>query len=404
MDVVFTANSPGELASWVRSTLVCAREVLPEARLVVALVPCPFASGAEPAYARSLPGVARVLSPAETIRFCCGLVVKGFLPEERGVVVFMGGEPWHARLLARRLGYPAVAYLERPGRSARAFQRVGVPHPEARQEALRRGVDPGQVKVVGNLTVESVRARAGEADPSRYGLERAGPVVGLFPGSRPVHVRAALPVFLAVAEEVTRRRPEVRFLLALSPFVRSGDLPEILTQPVPLGLPTTSARLKGEVLVTEAGLRVPVAAGRPYEVMGLMDVGLTIPGTNTAEMAWLGRPMLIVLNSRVPFPRGGLGGLLDRLPVGRGVKRRARWRAYRRLGFAGLPNRLAGRQVVPEIVAESALEEIAGPLVDLLDDPAGRKAMGEELRGLVTGSRTGAAEGMARLILEACGG
>ena len=390
-EVVLTTNSPGELHSWVRGTVAELKRRRPDLRVVVALVPCPYASGAEARVARGIPGVDQVLLPRETAGLLLGFRPRAYRPQEPGVVVFLGGEPWHALLVARTLGYPAVAYADRPGFLAGLFRQVGTMDPGI--EAALRGRGVTRVRTVGNLTLDAVEF------PARGPAPHDQPTLGIFPGSRRLHLRAALAVFLRVAEEVRREVPGLRCLLAASPFVGREDVEKALQRPLPLGTPRARGVLDGDRLLTEGGLEVEVLWGRPYEVMDRMDVGLTIPGTNTAEMACLGRPMVVVMSASAPVPRGGLGGILDAMPLSPCLKRRLRRKTYRRFVHVAQPNRLAGRAVVPEVVVERDLQVVVRPLLELLGDPGRRQALGAELQALMGGR--GACARMAELILEA---
>jgi lipid-A-disaccharide synthase len=389
--VVLTTNSPGELHSWVRGTVKELKRQRPDLRVVVALVPCPYASGAEARVAAGIPGVDQVLRPMQTVRLALGIPDRASRLEGRGVVVFMGGEPWHALLLARALRWPAVAYAVRAGRLARCFARVGALDPGIEQGLRRQGVT--RVRTVGNLVLDGV-----EVPPDLHPVPHR-PTLGLFPGSRGLHLRAALAVFLRTAELVRQRVPDLQCLLAVSPFVRREDVVRALEHPLRLGLPTARGRLEGDRLRTEGGLEVEVLWGKPYEVMARMDVALTIPGTNTGEMACVGRPMVVGLSASAPIPRGGLGGVLDMLPILPLLKRFLRRKTYRRLVFVAQPNRLAGRALVPEVVVQRDLDVLVRPLVELLEDPEGRRRLGMELQGVMGGGR-GASERMAELILE----
>ncbi len=296
--VVLTTNSPGELHSWVRGTVAELKRRRPDLRVVVALVPCPYASGAEARVAARIPGVDQVLRPLQTVRLAMGIPDRSSRLQGRGVVVFMGGEPWHALLLARALRWPAVAYAVRAGALARCFARVGTLDPGIEQALRRQGVT--RVRTVGNLVLDGVEI------PPELPSGPHRPTLGLFPGSRGLHLRAALAVFLRTAELVRLEIPELECLLAVSPFVRREDVLRALERPLRLGIPTARGSLEGDRLRTEDGLEVEVLWGSPYEAMARMDVGLTIPGTNTGEMACVGRPMVVGLSASAPIPRGGL--------------------------------------------------------------------------------------------------
>src|SRR5690606_21479958 len=111
MEFVLTANSPGEVSTWLAPVVRALREKTPGARISVFLVPCAFATGAEKAVVAAMPGVDRAFGPGEYWRHALAVpAVRGF--EREGAVLFLGGDPVHALWLGRRLGLPALAYME----------------------------------------------------------------------------------------------------------------------------------------------------------------------------------------------------------------------------------------------------------------------------------------------------
>ncbi|MEW6280709.1 MAG: hypothetical protein AB1758_18935 [Candidatus Eremiobacterota bacterium] len=399
MDVLITTNSPGELWSWVRVTVGALRERRPEARIVVALVPCQYASGAEPEVARGIPGVDLVLPPGVTFRLLLGLGAREYRPAREGVVVFMGGDMWHATRLARRFGFPSVAYTPHARSACRRFDTVAVADEPLRDRLVARGVDPARIRCVGDLMVDGVTFRTDPLEARReLGIPPEAPVLGLFPGSRRMHLRAALPIFLAAAEQVVLRVPDARCLLALSPFVTPEEAQRALDRPLDLGVTRCTGRFEAGRLLTQGGLEVAVARGRPNLAVAALDAALTIPGTNTAELACAGRPMVLALSARAPVSLDGLRGILNMLPLGR-WKDRLRLKEYwkfRRL--VAQPNIRAGRQVVPEVFLEAGVAPVVEPLVELLGNPARRDQLASELRALM--GPAGASGRLAELICQ----
>src|SRR5690606_40059936 len=83
------------------------------------------------------------------------------------------------------------------------------------------------------------------------------------------------------------------------------------------------------------------------------------------------------------IPLEGLPGLVGRLPgVGPAVKRWAVRRLDRSIGFVALPNRWAGRAVVPELRGVVRPEVLARELAGWLDDEARRAHLRQALEGL----------------------
>lgn len=406
------------------------REAAPAAALRVCLTPCNFATGAEEAVVRSIPGVTSVYTPRETVAWA----LLGKRPRDMeqggpGVVLYLGGDQFYAAALGRRTGWPAFAYTE--GRAAHQgrFRRFFVPDEKARQRALASGAAPDRVHVVGDLMLDGLTPRwpAGEAR-ARLGLEEAASVVGLFPGSRRHEVVNAFPGFLQVAAALQSRRRGVRFAAALSPFVTPDVLVEALgtgglfTPPpdklveqlfgdggpgdgYPWSPEHRTARVEWvSVAAAEGtaarGVEVLLVRGAPFDVAAMSDVVMTIPGSNTAELAGLGVPMVVVLalDRLQEMPLEGLPGLIGGIPVlGPALRRKAIAHLDRKTPFLAWPNRRAGRMVTPEIRRPTLEPQaVADEVAALLDDEERRRGIAETLQQLM------GPPGAARAIAAAC--
>ena len=194
------------------------------------------------------------------------------------------------------------------------------------------------------------------------------------------------------------RIPELRILLAASPFVSPEKLADAAAKPLRLGLNFTTATLSDKLLTTQNGTDIEVVWGNPYHVMAHCDMAVSLPGTNTAELAIAGKPTILPLTSRVPVGGGGLLGILDRLPGFDGLKRRLRERKKKRLSLIALPNQLAGRMIMPEMMIRDDLTDLSAAVVELLEDPERRRRIGQEARDVM--GPAGGAEQIAGMIEE----
>lgn len=434
MNVVITANSPGEVASWLRPLVEALARLAPEARIRVCLTPCTFATGAEEQVVRSIPGVTSVYRPSQTVAWALwGRRPADMAGESNspGVVLFLGGDPFYAVLLGRRTRWPVAAYTEGRASWQGAIRRYFVPHEPARRRVLQQGVPPERVTVTGDLMLDGLTLRwPPEEGRELLGLgEGAGPVIGLFPGSRRHELHAALPFFLRTAARIGAWRPGARFAVAVSPFVT----PQLLVAALGAGglfsppADKLTAALFGEggadgypwspehrsawvEWVAGSGgegsaagapaVRVLLVRGAAFDVAAASDVVLTIPGSNTAELAGLGVPMVVVLSldHLQDVPLEGLPGLLSGVPwLGPAMRRRALERLDRKMPFLAWPNRRAGRMLVPEL-RKSGLtpKEVARAALDLVDDGERREELSRALRN-VMGER-----GAAGRIAQAC--
>jgi lipid-A-disaccharide synthase len=165
------------------------------------------------------------------------------------------------------------------------------------------------------------------------------PLVGLLPGSRHSEISRLLPLILAAARLMQARRPELHFVVPVAPGLTPADLAPFLRR-APSGL--------------------SVLTGRTPQVMAGARVLLTASGTATLQAALAGTPMVVV------YKTGALNYALARLLI--------------RVDHIAMPNLVAGRRLVPELVqAQATPEALAESGLELLDQGPRRQEMVEGL-------------------------
>ncbi len=419
MDIVLTANSPGEVAVWLTPAVRSLRAKAPQATITVCIPPCTFASGTESAVVRRLPEVDRVVPPRQLLAFILlGRRPPGWRPAQTGVVCFLGGDMLYAALLAGKLRYPAVAYTEGRARWEQVYRKFLVPDERAGQRARKAGAVPEHVEVIGDLMLDAVHPCAASKEEARRLLQLPadGLVLALFPGSRAFELRAMMPFFARVAEIVVKAVDKpVQVVASLSPFAAVEALAAAAAA-VPAGYEGATGTIEplafpgvndsvGLWRLRTAQVTIQVLQGLQYDVMLASDLAITGPGSNTVEMAYLGLPMVVAtpLNRPEDIPLEGLPGVVGKLPlVGPALKRAAVRRLAGRVRFTALPNRKAGRMLVPEVRGHLQPADIAIPVVDLLQSGERRQALGRRLQELM--GEPGAADKLAEAILTAAAG
>ena len=243
---------------------------------------------------------------------------------------------------ARRLGIPVVYFVPpqlwawRRGRvraMARDVSRVLAVFPFEVALYQEAGVP---VEFVGHPILDAlpgldhVAAQEGLVGPG----ER---LVGLLPGSRVEEVTRHLPLLLGAGARVLRSQPAARFVLALASTVPRGSVLAALA-----------------AAPREARVPVKLVRGETYRVMAAADVLLVASGTATLEAACFGTPMVVLYRlSRMSY---ALGRLL-----------------VRGVSHISLPNILAGRGIVPELIQDQATPEaLARAALELLEDEPAR--------------------------------
>lgn len=192
------------------------------------------------------------------------------------------------------------------------------------------------VDFVGHPLVDRVRpTRSREQTLAQYSLDPQRKTIALLPGSRAQEVRYLLTPML---EATKLLGPEYQFILAVASTLNLEQL-------------------KSQV----ASYPVGIVQGDTYNVVHAADLALVASGTATLETALLERPMVIVY--RMAPVTYALARLIVRVP------------------FIGMPNLIAERQVVPELVQYDVTpERIASAAQQLLDDPQAYSLTQEGLR------------------------
>lgn len=377
--ITMISNGPGELATWVRPVVQVLRTALPEARLRIALVPCPYASGNEAETIASWGGDIEVWKPEETLRH---LFLGGVRPHA-GVVLFMGGDQAFGVLLAKRLRQSLLMYTETTGRWAPFVSRFLTSDSDVSVRLQKKRVPAEKVAMVGNLMVDAVRR---DRDPRQtrfaLGLNSDSMVIGLLPGSKPFKVKFITPLLLRAAELMHAENPELQFVLHQSPWTPLAQIAEAASNERYAAVTGgTTAKLVTHddraTLVTPLGAQIRVLPPEHHLAgMAIADLALTVPGTNTAELAILGVPMLVLLPLNKPeeIPLDGLPGHVGRIPVlGKWLKRQLVQAVARRTSFTALPNVRAGRMVTPELKGVFPPEEVSRTALELLASPSRRR-------------------------------
>ena len=273
---------------------------------------------------------------------------------------------------ARRLGIPTLYYVSpqvwvwRSGRIrkiARRVNRLAVIFPFEPDVYAGTGLP---VEFVGHPLVERVNAARIGRDAARDGLGIAAGarVVALLPGSRRGELRHMLPLYLETARILHARDARLHFLLPRAP---SLDREQLEAQVRAAGLP--------------ALLRLDIVDGRAQEVLRAADVALLKPGTSTLEAALLETPMVVAARS------SRLTAFLLRRLV--------------KVDSYTLPNLIAGRPIVPELLQEEAEQErVADAVLALLEGPARSRQLEDLATVRASLDKGGAARRAAEIAAE----
>ncbi len=392
--VIITVNGPGEVSAWLYPLAKALRRLRPDVRICVALLPCVFSTGAEKRVVEDLDIADAVCDTDES----WDLIFKNKMPNgfekvPQGLIFHFGGEQLLTWLLSMRLGYKLYAYVEEPFWLQSRFEKVFFSGLNPLPDKYSRD----RSRHVGELMVDAATLRRdqhGARDGSRK-------MIGLFPGSRENIVKYLLPFYAVVVDSITPDHPETDWVLAKADFIGVDFLKNFptLDDGRPLEASPFQLRSEGDAhwLETEGGNRIEISTNS--DVLARADVALTIPGTNTGEIAASGIPMVLVLptywGETSPLP--GIAGHVARIPVaGRYLKRALAHLTLRNLPFLAQPNRRSNQMIVPEIVGKVNSRQVRDSLAELLSSDNGQ--MVEDLRAAM--GAPGAADRLATEISD----
>lgn len=297
------------------------------------------------------------------------LTFRRFFDRERPDLVILIDFPDFNSILARfahQFGLRILYYISpqvwawRPGR-VRTIRRladgIAVILPFEQEFYRQHGMD---VQFVGHPLLDILDERIQEEMP-KYRKGQQGPLVGLLPGSRGSEIRQLLPILAKTTSRIRNEIPGISFILPVAPSVEAAGIEKEL-----------------------AGLTGPVqvVSGDTYNVIRSCDLLLAASGTVTLEAAIIGTPMLIIYRvSDLSYYAG---------------------RHLIKVNHVGLPNLIAGRPIIPELLQHDANpERIAAEALAFLKDPSKLDAQRKELahiRGLL--GKPGVADRVAGLAME----
>ena len=218
--------------------------------------------------------------------------------------------------LAHEKGIPVVSYIapsawawhkSRAKNVAKIVDRVACIFPFEYDVYKEAGA---KVEFVGHPLVDIVKPSMTINEANAFAGKKEGrKLILLMPGSRLMEIEKMLPTLLEAAKIIQEQLPEVNFVMP-----RAGTIPLNLL----------------EEKIQASGLDVSITEGHNYDLFSVADLALATSGTVTLEAALCG------LGSVIVYRTNPLTYMIAKLVVN--------------IPHIGLPNIVAGRSVVPELI------------------------------------------------------
>lgn len=236
--------------------------------------------------------------------------------------------------LAHDKGIPVVSYIapsawawhkSRAKKVAKIVDKVACIFPFEYDVYKEAGA---KVEFVGHPLVDIVKPSMSVEDAEAFAGKREGhKLILLMPGSRLMEIEKMLPTLLAAAKLIKKQLPEVDFVMP-----RAGTIPKSML----------------EEKIKVSGVDVKITEGNNYDLFSVADLALATSGTVTLEAALCG------LGSVIVYRTNPLTYLIAKMVVS--------------IPYIGLPNIVAGRSVVPELIQNDFTpEKVAQEALHLLE-------------------------------------
>ncbi len=217
------------------------------------------------------------------------------------------------------------------------------------------------VEFVGHPLLDIVQPAMQRSEAEAWAGKQAGKkLVLLMPGSRLMEIEKMLPTLLAGAKLFKQQMPEVQFAMP-----RAGTIPLIMLQEK----------------IAASGLDVKITEGHNYDLFSVADLALATSGTVTLEAALCGLPSVIV------YRTSALNAFIARLVIN--------------IPNIGLPNIVAGKTILPELLQEDFTPQKLAQTAKELLVPERQEALKKDLAYMKKRlGEPGAVGRVAQLILK----
>jgi lipid-A-disaccharide synthase len=173
--------------------------------------------------------------------------------------------------------------------------------------------------------------------PERIQVNRQPELVGLFPGSREREVRKIFPILMRVVKELRKRRASLEF-------------------EVTAASPRLATMMQEMIAADSAELGIEIKTGNSASLMQRAATAVVASGSATLEAAYFRLPFVLIY--RVAWLTYIAAKIVVRIP------------------HLGMPNILAGSEIVPEFIQHRADPvAIAAAVLRLIEDPAAKNRM-----------------------------
>ena len=409
--VVIVSNGPGELSTWVKPVLdylveqnhKCINSNLPKYKLVLTLVPCPHATGQEFSVANDWQIFDLIIPAKRFLKLLFKPSSFGNWPK-KGVVVFLGGDQFWNILLAKRLGYQSITYAEWIARWPRWNLHIAAMNEEVRNKLPKKFKKKCQV--IGDLMADINNNLSPINEISN------GKWIAILPGSKKAKLSIGIPFFLEVADNISENGDDVNLMIPIAPTTEIKDFLYFQSDKNPI-TKYYSSKIKSItkiensifdfVLETCKNTKIFILNQTSnHNILSQCKLALTTVGANTAELAAINLPMIVVLPTQhlnAMNAWDGIFGIMGKINLLNRIQTFLIKRYYlKNKKFLAWPNIKANKQIIPERVGIISPKEISDEVIYLLNKNT--ILLEQKINLLKIRGKKGAIKKLSNLILD----
>ena len=409
--VVIVSSGPGELATWVKPVLDYLIKQksksknlnIPNYKLVLSLVPCPNATGKEYTVANDWQILDLIIPAKNFLKLLIKPSLFGSWPRN-GVVVFLGGDQFWNVLLAKRLGYKSITYAEWIARWPRWNLHIAAMNEEVRNIIPKKFKKKCQV--IGDLMadVKNNLSPIYEIKNKKW--------IAILPGSKKAKLSIGIPFFLEVADRIKECEDNINLMIPIAPTTELEDFIFFQSAKNPItkyyssnikSIKKIENSIFNYVLETCKNTKIFILQQNSnHNILSQCKLALTTVGANTAELAAINLPMIVVLPTQhlnAMNAWDGIFGIIGRIKLLNRIQTFIIKRWYLKNNkFLAWPNIKANKQIIPERVGIITPKDISDEAIYLLNEK--NLLVEQKLNLLKMRGKKGAVKKLSNLILE----
>ena len=371
--VVIISNGPGELSTWVKPIVnkliydEIFKKYFPNQKvsLNLVLVPCPNATGNEYQITTDWEAF-DFISPAKNFWKLLLNPKKFNLWPNNGIVIFLGGDQFWSVALSARLKYKHISYIEWIARWPQWNDRI-----IAMNEMVQNKIPyqyKSRCKIVGDIMADLP-----DLKETNF-FNKSEDWIAILPGSKKTKLSIGVPFLLETIDHLSRISQDYKFFIPLAP---TTNLEEILYYQSANNKISKNYRssiikiIKIEndifeyLLYTKEGTQIFIKTSHPsHEILTESSIAITTIGANTAELAALKVPMIVILPTQdlldIMNAWDGFLGTITKIPFIKIIINyiiiKLRFSKTNKLAW---PNIRANKIIVPERIGNITPHEIA---------------------------------------------